>query len=438
MIRRFALRYKKYGTQQNTERYVRLYPEENKESKEITLQVTDGCNMACTYCYQHNKAHHQISLSDIKTFIDKLLNNEYPEVSTKNTGEIYISFIGGEPFLAIDLINDTWEYLLKRLIKLNHPWLFHTRFSICTNGLLYTTPKVQAFMQKYHRFGEVTFSIDGNKQLHDACRVDLGNNGTYDRAVTAMQNYVKLSGAMPSTKMTLSPDNIAFTKDAIVNLINLGYKHIYLNCIFEEGWNYFHARILYNQLKELSDYLIDNNLYKFIYISMFDDANSFKPLPEEQNDNFCGGVAGKALAIDWQGKFFPCLRYMESSLNGKQEPLDYGDIWGGYLCTKEQQEHYELLSNITRRSQSTDKCFYCPIAAGCGWCSGYCYERNGTPNKRTTFTCEMHQARALANFYYWNKIYQKEKIDKKFINYVPKDWALNIIDEKEWEEIFNG
>ena len=51
--------------------------------------------------------------------------------------------------------------------------------------------------------------------------------------------------------------------------------------------------------------------------------------------------------------------------------------------------------------------------------------------ERTTYTCEMHKAAALANVYYWNKYYIKKNLNKKFINNVPDNWSLNIIDKNE-------
>ena len=73
------------------------------------------------------------------------------------------------------------------------------------------------------------------------------------------------------------------------------------------------------------------------------------------------------------------------------------------------KNNINLISNITRKSQSTEECFNCPIAAGCSWCSAYNYEQFGTPNKRATNICCMHKAASLANVYYWNKIYSKNK-----------------------------
>ena len=59
------------------------------------------------------------------------------------------------------------------MIEIDHPWLFYTKFSICSNGLLYNTLKVQEFFNKYNKLISFTISIDGNKELHDSCRIDL-------------------------------------------------------------------------------------------------------------------------------------------------------------------------------------------------------------------------------------------------------------------------
>ena len=45
----------------------------------------------------------------------------------------------------------------------------------------------------------------------------------------------------------------------------------------------------------------------------------------------------------------------------------------------------------------------------------------------------MHKARVLANVYYWNKLFQHEGMKERFKNFVPEDWALDIIDENEFE-----
>ena len=76
----------------------------------------------------------------------------------------------------------------------------------------------------------------------------------------------------------------------------------------------------------------------------------------------------------------------------------------------------KCLDCITRRSQSTDECFNCPIAGGCAWCSAYNYQITGTPDKRVTYICVMHKARVLANEYYWHLLGEEYAVE------VPPEW----------------
>lgn len=129
--------------------------------------------------------------------------------------------------------------------------------------------------------------------------------------------------------------------------------------------------------------------------------------------------------------FYPCIRYMESSLNGQQEPYSIGDVDNGIGYCDCYKCRLNCLNSIDRRTQSADECFYCPIAEGCSWCSAYNYQVFGTPDKRATFICVMHKARALGNYYFWNKYYRKHDLKKRMEIFVPDEWALEIISEKE-------
>ena len=74
--------------------------------------------------------------------------------------------------------------------------------------------------------------------------------------------------------------------------------------------------------------------------------------PITENDNYCGGcISDKttAISINYEGKFFPCIRYMASSLGENQKPLSFGSI-EGIGITEDEQESIKQLSNITRRS----------------------------------------------------------------------------------------
>ena len=70
-------------TEQYTEQLSRLYPElhqaDEKErilTQTVTFQVTDDCNLACTYCYQIKKGKRKMSLETAEKMIDLLLTGE--------------------------------------------------------------------------------------------------------------------------------------------------------------------------------------------------------------------------------------------------------------------------------------------------------------------------------------------------------------------------
>ena len=142
------------------------------------------------------------------------------------------------------------------------------------------------------------------------------------------------------------------------------------------------------------------------------------------------------LSINYKGEFFSCIRYMESSLNGHQKELIIGDIQNGYLNNEEQRNNYQIMANITKTSQSTDECLNCEVAAGCGWCSAYNYEKFGTPNKRATFICPMHKACALVNVYYWNTLYKKLNLPNVFSLLLPESEIDKIIPLPEKELLY--
>ena len=423
----------------------KLYPElkvfkdnnQNKRilSRTVTFQVTDACNLACTYCYQINKGIRRMSFETAKLAIDKLLSGEdgfADYINPKEVPSIVIEFIGGEPFLEIELIDKIVDYFKLRTIELNHPWASKYSFSICSNGVLYKDPRVQKFLQKNKDVLGFNITVDGTQELHDACRVFPDGSPSYHLAHSAAMDWMARGNHMGS-KITIAPGNLKYFSECMLAMIKDGHHHINANCIHEEGWTLEHAQELYKQCKDFTNKFHSQYDAKEYEFSLFIE-NFGMPLSPLNLNNWCGGV-GTMLAIDPDGKLFPCIRYMESSLGTDQKPLIIGDVFNGMMKKECEKQCVGCLNKITRRSQSTDQCFYCPIASGCAWCSGYNYQIFGTANKRTTYTCEMHKARCLALVYYYNTYYKKNNINEVQDLWVPKQWAIPIIGEEEYNNL---
>lgn len=424
------------------DRINRLFPEystqnQNSEmvlSQTVTFQVTDDCNLACTYCYQIHKGKRSMSFETAKKFIDLLISGEKgfsSYINPQKSPGIIIEFIGGEPFMEINLIDKICDYFVNSLIEKQHPWATKYVFSICSNGVLYFDENVQRFLRKWN--GHISFSvtIDGNKELHDSCRVFPNGEPSYDLAVAAAKDWIDRGNYMGS-KITIAPENVSFLYNAIKHMIELGYNEINANCVYEKGWETKHAIIFYEEMKKISDYFLDNDFnFEYDYYCSLYNEDFFRPKQEDDLQTWCGGTGSSMLSCDPDGKLFPCIRYMESSLGGDQDPYSIGDVDNGIGKCDCHACRLECLNSINRKTESSDECFHCPIAEGCSYCSAYNYQIFGTPDSRATYICIMHKARALGNIYFWNKYYRKNNINKRMKIYIPDEWSLEIINETE-------
>ena len=89
-----------------------------------------------------------MSLDIAKTFIDNLFNNATNSsayFSIYNTSGLVIEFIGGEPLLEIDLIDQIIDYFEYKF-NFDYPnlsWTFYHTYLITTNGYLWRVHPVQ-------------------------------------------------------------------------------------------------------------------------------------------------------------------------------------------------------------------------------------------------------------------------------------------------------
>lgn len=421
----------------------RLYPEYNRQTTnihdmptiEITFQITNACSLACTYCYQINKGQKIMAFNTAKDFIDNLFNNKYKGyVSLEKKPFIVLDFIGGEPFLQPKLIEQICDYFYDKAIELCHPWAEHSMISICTNGVHWFEPEVQHFVNKYQNKLSLSVTIDGDKELHDSCRRFPDGRPSYDLAVAAAMDWIKRGGYIGS-KITIAPENLQYMNQAIKHFIDLGYEEINANTIYEKGWTIELAQEYYWKLKEIANYLIDNDLEDKIFLSLFNDTLG-KPQDENELTTWCGGVGNAMLAIDPDGNLYPCLRYMDSSLGQDQLPFIIGNIWEGIGKNVDTAHKIKCMACITRRTEMCDECFYCPIGQGCAECAAYNYQVFGTPDHHCTYSCDMHVARCLANCYFWN-LYNQKHNNEPYPLWVPDEWALEIIDADELQMLKN-
>lgn len=369
------------------------------QTKNITFIVTKDCQLACKYCYLVGKNEQERMRWDVaKAAIDYILDHE----SDFDEESIIWDFIGGEPFLEIELIDKICDYLKIEMFRRNHHWFNSYRFSFSTNGINYDSEKVQNFIKKNRSHLSIGITIDGTKKKHDLNRIWKGlgdERGSYSDVV---RNIPLWLSQFPNagTKVTISSADIPYIKESVIHLYSLGIHEVNINVVFEDVWKDGDDALFESQLTELADAIIDGGWYRDYACSFFSETIG-KPLkPERDNQNWCG--AGKMLAIDAVGNFYPCTRFAAYSLRSKQ-PIVVGNIHSGI-----DKDKLRPFLTLDRTTQSPRECIECDIASGCAWCQGENYDAAETPTifQRSTAICKMHKARVHANNYYWNKLYR--------------------------------
>lgn len=376
----------------------------NGVTKNITFIVTKDCQLACKYCYLVGKnVQERMSWDTAKSFIDMVLENQtdFPEES------VVWDFIGGEPFLEIDLIDKICDYLKVRMYELDHHWFNSYRFSFSTNGINYHSQAVQNFIKKNRDHLSIGITIDGTKKKHDLNRVyKITENGSYEDVVRNIPLWLE-QFPEAGTKVTISSPDIPYIKESVLHLFNLGIHQVNINVVFEDVWQEGDDLLFENQLLSLADEMIDNRYYQNFACSFFSESIG-KPLdPELDNQNWCG--AGRMLAVDANGILYPCTRFAQYSLREKKAWV-IGNIQDGIDKNK-----LRPFLTLDRTTQTNVDCMNCEIASGCAWCQGENYDAAESPTiyQRSIAICKMHKARVRANNYYWNKLYRKLEIEGK-------------------------
>lgn len=373
--------------------------------KVITFVVTQDCQLACKYCYLVGKNNNgRMSIDIAKKAVDYILDNPI----FFNEKSVSFDFIGGEPFLEIDLIDNLCDYIKLQMYIKQHQWFDNYTFTFSTNGINYNSEKVQNFILKNIKHLQIGLTIDGTKHKHDLNRIYKNSGaGSYNNVVKNIPLWLK-QFPKANTKVTLSSEDLPYVCESVLHLFKLGIHQVFMNCVYEDVWHEGDDIILEKQLIELADKIIENELYINYSCSIFDEKIG---KPNRDSQNWCG--SGKMLAIDFAGNFYPCNRFLEFSLRDKK-PRIIGNIHTGIDPNK-----VRPFITLDVASQSPKECLTCEVAKGCSWCQGENYDsaKTDTIYERSIAVCKMHRARVRANNYFWNKLYiHIQNGGEKYIN----------------------
>ena len=168
----------------------------------LVVNVTNQCNLACTYCYEYGE--------------DKIVdteNGKQPKFMTAETARAsvdfalresrenrsaHITFFGGETLMNFPVLKSTIAYARARAAEVGKD----IDFSLTTNATL-LKPDVIEFLAE-ERVG-VTISIDGPEDLQNRFRVFKNGTGSYDIAAPKIKALLARHRSRPiGARVTLT------------------------------------------------------------------------------------------------------------------------------------------------------------------------------------------------------------------------------------------
>ncbi len=123
----------------------------------LVIAPTMACNMACTYCFEGNK-HGRMKPEVIEAIIEFVVQQAKP------LDGLSVTWYGGEPLLAIDIIED----LTESFRDLANEHKFGYGAGIITNGSLMSPDIVDRLVVAGVQHAQVT--LDGPSRIHDVKR----------------------------------------------------------------------------------------------------------------------------------------------------------------------------------------------------------------------------------------------------------------------------
>lgn len=309
----------------------------NYPLRACTIDLTENCNLRCTYCFTWGKTPRTLPESLGKKIVDFF----YEYFDRKGPAEI--SFWGGEPLLEFDL--------LKRLVKYaEKKFKGNVVFGGTTNGTLLDEDKLKFLTD--HRC-KMLISIDGTKEHHNKFRIYPSGEGSWDdvfRKIPLVLKYWPDARIRFSLTPLLIPDLIT----AIDKLHKEGVNYFIFSPVYECDWTKDNFKRLKKTMRQLVSYL---SRHKDIMIPHFyDDIYGTKQIYP------CGaGTTYVAFGVD--GTITPCHRFRKY---GSQY-----DEWNRKICIGNVKKGFFPLRQIfidfpyVRQKQCKDCKAYTLCKGGC-------------------------------------------------------------------------
>lgn len=153
----------------------------DNEIQNVTLEVTEKCNLRCKYCI-YNESHPEYRAFGHKNMDWEVAKKavDFLKAHSQNSDERHIGFYGGEPLINYDLIKKTTDYANKLFDKMI--------YSMTTNATLMNEEIADYIMR--NKFN-IIVSLDGYKELHNKNRLFVSGEGSFENTIRGLKILLK-------------------------------------------------------------------------------------------------------------------------------------------------------------------------------------------------------------------------------------------------------
>lgn len=145
----------------------------------LTLEVTEKCNLRCKYCiYQQDNASFRDFGTKNMTFETAKKAIDFFERHSREREEVYIGFYGGEPLLNYDVIKASVDYA-DEIIKDRK-----IIYSMTTNATVLNREIARFLIKKDF---DILVSLDGPEDIHNENRVFDGGVGSFNATIRGIR-----------------------------------------------------------------------------------------------------------------------------------------------------------------------------------------------------------------------------------------------------------
>lgn len=165
--------------------------------RQIVLQVTQNCNLRCSYCAYSGSYFNRAHTNKRMRVETALRAVDFFLARSSGVEEVTIGFYGGEPVLEFDLIKQVVEHVEK------HYPARKVRYNFTTNLTLFTDEVIDYVLEKNI---QIMISIDGPQPVQDKYRTFVNGKGSF---ATVMANARRIRERDPNYYQTCFTNTVA-------------------------------------------------------------------------------------------------------------------------------------------------------------------------------------------------------------------------------------